>query len=93
MKRGQRILDAISAATELPTEATPSVPLVELAGYSRVLVENHRGVVQYTCTQIRIKVSYGQISIQGSGLMLSRMTKSQLVISGCIDGICVCREK
>lgn len=92
MRKGQRILDAISTAAELPTEAAPGIALVELAGYRRVLIENHRGVVQYTCSQIRIKVSFGEISVQGSGLSLVRMTKAQLVIVGCIDEICVHRE-
>lgn len=93
MRRGQRILDAITTATELPTETMPGMPLVELAGYRRVLVENHRNVIQYTDTQIRIKVTYGEIFVQGSGLSLARMSKAQLVVTGCIDAICLHREK
>lgn len=65
----------------------PGVPLVEISGDRRVLIEHHRGVVGYGCHEIRVRVSYGILSISGSGLNLARMTGEQLVICGCIDGV------
>ena len=83
MGRGRRIMDAIG----LPEEPVPMAPLVELAGDSRVLIENHRGVIQYGCDCVRVKVRFGRVCVCGGELQLSRMTKGQLVISGRIDSI------
>lgn len=65
----------------------PGVPLVELSGDRRVLIEHHRGVVAYGCGEIRVRMSYGLLCISGSGLYLARMTREQLVICGRIDGV------
>ena len=67
---------------ELTDELLPGVPIVEIAGGSRVLIERHRGVTEYSLERICVKVSYGTVCILGCGLELTCMTGSQLVISG-----------
>ncbi len=89
MKKG--MLERAIMGADLPGEAVPGLPLVEIMGEHRVLIENHRGVVGYGCTEICVKVKFGVIKVCGDGLMLSRMTKQQLIISGKIDGVCLCR--
>jgi len=63
----------------------PKVPLVELAGQGRVLIENHLGVLAYSLEEIQIKVAYGKLSITGKELTLMQMNSDQLVIKGSID--------
>ena len=62
-------------------------PVVEILGDRRVLIEHHRGVVAYGCHEIGIRVRYGILVINGTGLCLARMTKDQIVIHGCIESI------
>ena len=69
----------------------PIVPIVELAGSHRVLVENHLGVIQYSTEKIGIKMKYGEIQICGCGLTLEHMTRVKLIVTGRIDGICLLR--
>lgn len=73
-------------------EAMPVLPIVELAGDGRVLVENHLGVIQYTDNQVGIKMKYGVIQICGCSLLLEYMTKTRLVIIGRIDQILLHRR-
>lgn len=87
------LLDQFVNHTNLPGETLPGIPLVELTGERRVLIENHKGVVAYGCKEICVKVQYGILSIRGSELMLSRMTKEQLIIVGRIDCISVFRGR
>lgn len=63
------------------------LPLVELTGYDRVLVENHLGVLAYSLQEIRIKVSYGTLSVAGCELQILQLSREQLVIKGKIDTI------
>lgn len=63
------------------------LPLVEIAGQNRVLIENHQGVLGYSQEEIRIKVCYGCVIISGTNLQLLQMSKAQLVICGRIDGL------
>lgn len=85
--RSNRIAQRLVFAADLPDAPLPGMPLVEIFGKERVLIENHQGVTQYGRETICIKVKFGQICIAGCDLELARMTKEQLVITGRIDGI------
>lgn len=73
-------------------EPVPGLPLVEIAGQGRVLIENHLGVCCYGRELIRIRVSYGQIAVTGCRLELARMSRETVVITGRIDSITLHRE-
>lgn len=81
-----------SEAVNKTKNALPSVPIVELAGDQRVLIENHRGVIEYGNMRICVKTKYGTLCICGSKLELSKMTKEQLVITGMIDSVAIQRK-
>lgn len=83
----------IKQQMELSTEPVPGLPLVEISGQSRVLIENHRGVSGYGREQIRIRVQYGEISVRGCNLELARMSREQLVITGRIDCVSLHRRE
>lgn len=75
------------------TDIMVKVPLVEIAGGERVLVENHLGVLGYSLNEIEIKVGYGKLSVLGANLRLMHLSKEQLVISGCIEAIRICKGR
>lgn len=91
MKSRADIMNHITLGADLPGETLPRIPLVEIAGESRVLVENHQGVIAYGCDEIKIKVSFGLICIGGAGLRLARMSGHQLVVVGKIN--CVSMQR
>lgn len=91
MKKTGAIWSRLTLAADLPDEPTPGLPLIEIIDNSRVLIENHKGVNEYGQNLIRIKVKYGSVCVCGQKLELSRMSKGQLIISGIIDSIQLCR--
>lgn len=58
------------------------IPLVELAGAKRVLIENHQGILSYSLEEIQIKVAYGKLLVIGEKLMIMQMSREQIVITG-----------
>ena len=68
-------------------EILSKVPIVELAGQNRLLIENHQGVLGYSLEEIRVRVSYGCVCITGSDLRLMQLSREQLVICGRVDAI------
>jgi len=92
MKRKEHLLAHISAAADLQEEHIPILPLVEISGDRRVLVEHHRGVSEYGENQIGILVKYGTVCICGSHLSLVMMSKERLVVTGCIECIRLIRR-
>lgn len=77
---------------DLSTESLPGVPIIEIAGESRVLVERHCGMTEYSRERICVKVRYGFVCICGCNLELTRMSQDQLIISGRIDCVQIQRR-
>ena len=92
MDKKGRILERLTMAADLPDESIPGMPLVEISGNVRVLVENHMGVTEYGRDRIRVRVKFGDVCVCGCGLELSRMTKGQLIIRGRIENISLNRR-
>lgn len=91
MKQERHWMERLTDGLDLPGEVT-GLPLVELAGDRRVLIEHHKGIVQYQNEHICVKVSYGTVSVCGCGLHIARMTKEQLIIHGRIDSVSINRR-
>ena len=79
----QRLADSMDMAEE----SLPGVPVIEIAGDQRVLIEGHNGVTGYSNEQISINVQNGTVFICGRKLELIKMTREQLVIAGWIESV------
>lgn len=91
MNKYRNLLSKVAWAADLPDEPIPGRPLIEIVDQCRVLIENHRGVNEYADTLIRVKVKFGSVCVCGNHLRLARMTKGQLIISGNIESVQLCR--
>lgn len=85
-------IERLAESADLQGEAFPGQTLVELYGDRRVLIEHHGGVTEYGREKIQVKVRYGYICVCGGCLELARMTAEQLVITGRIDSVSLCRR-
>ena len=91
MQQQGEYLERAMMGINLHGESLPGLPLVEVVGKCRVLIENHLGVICYGNCDIKISVRYGTICIQGFGLQLVNMTHQQLIITGQIDSVSIKR--
>ena len=66
------------------------VPLTEVLGNKRILIENHHGIVAYGDANISVKISRGSICIEGRDLEISYMSKDRIIVKGHIDCIRYC---
>ena len=89
----KRFKDRLANLSTLGNGIVPGVPLIEIIADRRVLIEHHNGICRYTREQICVRTSYGAIKIEGSGLYMKKMTKEQLLITGQIACICICRGR
>ena len=83
----RKAIECFPGKVGLDGELMPGQLLVELFGFCRVLVENHCGVVKYEPQEICIKSKSGILHISGRNMILARMSKEQLVITGNIESV------
>lgn len=86
MRRKKIDLDAAAERLELPAEALGAL-LVTVIGKSRVLVENHRGIEQYSEEYIRLGAQGGAVSVYGSGIRMRILGKNKLALEGKIRSV------
>lgn len=90
MKRAQKILEAASARLDVPGEIMARLPKVEITGFSKLSVEQHNGILEYTDEVVTVAVSFGRIRVIGSGLSISLMNHGYIIVVGnlqCVEMI------
>lgn len=92
MEKPNRFWERLAFQTELDTEPLPAQPIIEIGGDSRVFVENHRGVQAYSSERVIVGLKFGRICVCGRGLVLTRMSREQLLIQGKIDSVTLLRR-
>lgn len=91
MARGRNFFEHL--LNQSSVDAIPGLPVIEIAGDRRVLIENHQGVAAYGKEKILVHVKYGLVCICGCNLEMMHMTKEQLVIYGRIDSVGLQRRR
>mgnify|MGYP000847448205 FL=1 len=77
--------EELSEALELPKEIVLDLPKISLIGKIQLIIENHKGIIEYTPMQIRIGSNSGIIKIQGKNLYIKTIVKEEIIITGEID--------
>lgn len=70
----------------LPSEALGGVKLT-LTGGTQVLIENHKGLLEYGDELITVSCGRQMVRVRGEGLSLMAMNSTSLIIKGQILGI------
>lgn len=71
----------------LPADAVAGLFHLELVGTRELYLENHKGVLEYTPTEVALHGGDRIIRITGRDLTLSAMTDAELRLTGWFDTI------
>lgn len=84
-------LQKITEKAALYGETAPNIPLVEISGDNRVLIENHVCVSSFDDSKIDVRMSYGTVRVCGTSLDMACVNRHQMVIRGKIDSVSLFR--
>ena len=74
----------IIKALELPKEIVLDLPRISMIGNEELLVENYKGIIEYTPELLRLHTKMGILFVEGKNLCLKQITQDQINIAGCI---------
>ncbi len=83
----ESIKSNIVESLELPKDIMYGAVIVSAMGRSQVLVENYRGIIEYTKEKIRLQAKGCQVAILGKQLMVEYYTDMEMKVTGQIEGI------
>lgn len=61
--------------------------LVTVTGTSEILLENYRGIIEYTGERIRVQTKTCQVEIRGQCLLIAYYTNDEMKITGQICAV------
>lgn len=70
---------------ELPQDIILGVPLLSMQGNSELMIENHRGLLQYDSDEIRVRTKTFTVQVIGRKLTIQEYRKDVLIIRGKIE--------
>ena len=87
MKKPRSWLTGLLGAADFPAEILTGVPVVEIKGETGAVICNHRGVIGYEETVIRVATALGPVTVTGTELVIFRMNRERIEIRGTITGV------
>lgn len=77
----------VAAFFDIPLDTVIDWPRVILSGNQSLVVQNHRGVIEYDRGIARINTKLGELVVSGSGLTLVSAVKEEIVIEGKVERV------
>ncbi len=82
MKKNQEIRANLAEILELPKDIILGIPKITMVGNLQLFIENHKGILEYTDTYIRINTKSGILQISGRNLLLKNIIYEEIIIVG-----------
>lgn len=74
--------EKVASLFELPGDLLLDVARITLVGEMQVLVENHRGLLEYNPGRVTLSVPKGRVSIEGEELSIGSISPDAVTIHG-----------
>lgn len=87
MRRKDGLRDRLVSLLELPGDVMLDVARITVVGDREMVIENHRGLTEYTPNRVVLSVPEGQLSIDGEELRIGAISPEQVILLGTIRGM------
>lgn len=84
-RRGR--LQRLAGMLEIPPDVVLDWPRITMLGNKQLLVENHKGIIEYTGVFVRIKLTHGELAVTGNDLVIGSLQAEQLLVEGTVTDI------
>lgn len=72
---------------EMPADVMLDLPKLTMIGRQKLLLENHRGIIEYGLTKVRVKTTAGLLTILGEELVLKNLKPDEMLVEGKISSL------
>jgi len=85
--RGDLIKKGIADLLELPRDIVLDLPKITLLGNLQLYIENHKGIIEYSTSLVRVNTKAGILVVTGSCLTIRTIVVEEIIIVGSIDRV------
>ncbi len=87
LRRKKGHLQNLARLLEIPQDIVMDLPRITMLGNKQLLIENHKGIIEYTSSLVRIKLNQGELVVSGNNLILGNLQLEQILIEGTVGEI------
>jgi len=91
-KWGQRVRNWMADKMDLPQDVMMDLPRITMIGQIHVYIENHRGLLGFTDSEVRLLLKQGQLLIKGKALVIKTILPEEILLEGKIDQVIYLNE-
>lgn len=81
------ILEKTASLLDIPADVFAGLTHIEIIGTRELLIENHKGILEYNDNEVKLNGGKTIIRITGQRLVVTSMNENELRMSGQLDGI------
>ena len=79
--------EGLVESLELPKDLMYGAVLVSITGQQEILIENYRGILEYSQNHISLQTKTCRLVVRGKNLNISYYTNEEMKITGMIDSL------
>ncbi len=80
----ENMFEKAAQALDLPADVLAGLPRIEITGCRQMLIENHKGILEYGDEEIDVNCGRVIVKIHGVNLELKAMNQNELMMAGTI---------
>lgn len=83
----QRIRPILTNFFALPSDVVLELPRITLIGQLHSYIENHKGLIVYSKTELKLKTNNGFVQIIGKDFTIKKMLPEEILLEGTIEEV------
>lgn len=81
------ISKAMADFLEIPADVVLDLPKLTITGRTELYLENHKGIIEYSTSRMRINLSRGYLEIKGERLEIQALMPDEMKVIGEINSV------
>lgn len=81
------IRESIAEKLDLPKDAVLDMSKIVITGNSEILVENYKGIAEYTAEKVRLGTGRGIVCLTGEDISIKSIGTDEITLSGIIRSV------
>ncbi len=81
------ISKAMADFLEIPADVVLDLPKLTITGRNELYLENHKGIIEYSTSRMRVNLSRGYLEINGERLEIQALMPDEMKVIGEINSI------
>jgi sporulation protein YqfC len=77
----------LAGLLEIPQDIVLDLPRITMLGNKQILIENHKGIIEYTPSLVRISLNQAELIIYGTELILGNLQLEQILVEGIVSEV------